>query len=294
MGCMWRILRARRLSDTARATLGVAVTASQPEIKQAYRALTKGGTGPAPGCEQAWRGEVQSHQAAPRRWLPPEWAVRLRAVRRSGKPSGRVATASAPAAAAVCCVHIHVLFGVSRPARALSLVRGHCTRGGARRRAARPADVGGRWHVHPRARRHQPVRGARPAAQSERGPGGRVVQPGDAPLGDAATAHAQGRLMSTAIHLKPPHTVYRASSAQAVGVPVQPGRSTARRQSIRTWRGSAATRLDCLRVACTRGFGRHQRYPSYFVWRARARVCARGSWRDKYLEIPGIPSCPQA
>ena len=36
---MWRILRARRLSDTARATLGVAVTASQPEIKQAYRAL---------------------------------------------------------------------------------------------------------------------------------------------------------------------------------------------------------------------------------------------------------------
>ena len=39
--CMWRILRARRLSDTARATLGVAVTASQPEIKQAYRALAK-------------------------------------------------------------------------------------------------------------------------------------------------------------------------------------------------------------------------------------------------------------
>ena len=38
---MWRILRARRLSDTARATLGVAVTASQPEIKQAYRALAK-------------------------------------------------------------------------------------------------------------------------------------------------------------------------------------------------------------------------------------------------------------
>jgi len=26
--------------------------------------------------------------------------------------------------------------------------------------------------------------------------------------------------------------------------------------------------------------------------RARARVCARESWRDKYLEIPSIPSCP--
>ena len=38
---MWRILRARRLSDTARATLGVAVTASQPEIKQAYRRLAR-------------------------------------------------------------------------------------------------------------------------------------------------------------------------------------------------------------------------------------------------------------
>ena len=85
---MWRILRARRLSDTARATLGVAVTASQPEIKQAYRALARVAPGPAPRCEQgARRGEVRPSSRHTRRWLPPEWAVQLRACGAAASPA---------------------------------------------------------------------------------------------------------------------------------------------------------------------------------------------------------------
>ena len=292
---MWRILRARRLSDTARATLGVAVTASQPEIKQAYRALAKEWHPDLhPGASKARRGEVQSHQAG----------IRGAGCRRSGRCGcGRCGAAASPAAS-------RHRFRARRPQQSAAFTftsylgfrgrHGHshwyedtahaAERVDAQRARRMWAGVGtfilGLAAINLSAARDRRLKASGDLVDA-------WFNQGDAPLGDAATTCTRTLSCRRRFTSNRLTQCTEQAAREAVGVPVQPGRSTARRQSIRTWRGSAATRLDCLRVACTRGFGQHSALSSYFVCaRARARVCARESWRDKYLEIPSIPSCP--